>query len=32
VPLHRELKIETLMGLLRQAGVEPQDFIAAFKS
>jgi len=28
VPLHRELKVGTLAGLLRQAGVSPDDFIA----
>jgi predicted RNA binding protein YcfA (HicA-like mRNA interferase family) len=28
VPLHSELKIGTLAGLLRQAGVAPEDFIA----
>jgi len=28
VPLHREIKIGTLAGLLRQAGVSPEDFIA----
>jgi predicted RNA binding protein YcfA (HicA-like mRNA interferase family) len=27
VPLHRELKVGTLSGLLRQAGVESEDFI-----
>ena len=26
-PLHRELKVGTLAGLLRQAGVDPDDFI-----
>lgn len=28
VPLHRELKQGTLAGILRQAGVEANDFIA----
>ena len=28
VPLHSELKVGTLAGLLRQAGVAPEDFIA----
>jgi len=28
VPLHRELKIGTLRGILKQAKVEPEDFIA----
>jgi len=27
VPLHAELKIGTLAGLLRQAGVSPEEFI-----
>ena len=27
VPLHRELKIGTLRGILKQAKVEPEDFI-----
>ncbi len=27
VPRHREVKVGTLAGLLRQAGVAPQDFI-----
>lgn len=27
VPLHRELKIGTLRGILKQAQVEPEDFI-----
>jgi predicted RNA binding protein YcfA (HicA-like mRNA interferase family) len=26
VPLHREVKIGTLAGLLRQAGVSPEEF------
>ncbi len=29
VPNHREVKIGTLSGLLRQAGVSAEDFIAA---
>ena len=29
VPLHREVKIGTLAGLLRQAGVTPEDFMKA---
>ncbi len=29
VPLHSELKVGTLAGLLRQAEVSPEDFIAA---
>lgn len=28
VPLHREIKIGTLAGVLRQAEVSPEDFIA----
>ena len=31
VPLHRELKVGTLAGLLRQAGVEPDDFTNAYQ-
>jgi len=31
VPLHREVKTGTLAGLLRQAAVSPDDFIAALK-
>jgi predicted RNA binding protein YcfA (HicA-like mRNA interferase family) len=27
VPMHREIKVGTLAGLLRQAGVEPDHFI-----
>ncbi len=30
VPNHRELKVGTLVGLLKQAGVSPDEFIAAF--
>lgn len=29
VPLHAELKVGTLAGLLRQAEVSPEEFIAA---
>jgi predicted RNA binding protein YcfA (HicA-like mRNA interferase family) len=29
VPNHRELKVGTLAGLLKQAGVSPDDFIEA---
>jgi len=29
VPLHRELAIGTLRGILRQAGVTPEEFMAA---
>jgi predicted RNA binding protein YcfA (HicA-like mRNA interferase family) len=29
VPLHAELKVGTLAGLLRQADVAPEEFIAA---
>lgn len=28
VPLHKELKVGTLAGLLRQAGVSAEDFIS----
>ena len=31
VPLHDELKVGTLAGVLRQAKVEPEAFIAALK-
>lgn len=31
VPLHRELKIGTLSGLLKQAGVSPDEFITALR-
>ncbi|MGD0339898.1 MAG: type II toxin-antitoxin system HicA family toxin [Bacteroidota bacterium] len=27
IPLHRELKIGTLRGILRQAKIEPEDFL-----
>jgi predicted RNA binding protein YcfA (HicA-like mRNA interferase family) len=29
IPMHGELKVGTLAGLLRQAGVSPEDFIAS---
>lgn len=29
VPLHRELKLGTLRGILRQAGVDPDEFSKA---
>jgi predicted RNA binding protein YcfA (HicA-like mRNA interferase family) len=29
VPLHREIKVGTLAGLLRQAQVDPEQFLAA---
>lgn len=29
VPLHAEIKVGTLAGILRQAGVTPEEFIAA---
>ena len=31
VPMHAELKIGTLAGLLRQAGVVPEEFIEALR-
>lgn len=31
VPNHRELKTGTLSGILRQAGVSPEEFIEALK-
>jgi predicted RNA binding protein YcfA (HicA-like mRNA interferase family) len=31
VPLHAELKVGTLAGLLRQADVSPEEFIAALR-
>lgn len=31
VPMHDELKIGTLAGLLRQAGVQADEFIAALR-
>jgi predicted RNA binding protein YcfA (HicA-like mRNA interferase family) len=32
VPNHRELKIGTLAGLLKQAGISPEEFIEAHNS
>lgn len=32
VPNHRELKIGTLVGLLKQAGIAPEEFIDALSS
>ncbi len=32
VPLHRELKIGTLHGVLKQAGITPEEFIAALRN
>lgn len=29
IPMHREIKIGTLTGILRQAGVSPEEFIDA---
>ena len=31
VPLHREIKIGTLAGLLRQGGIDADDFIAEYR-
>ena len=31
VPKHRELKTGTLVGVLKQAGVTPEEFIAALR-
>ncbi|HTS16744.1 MAG TPA: type II toxin-antitoxin system HicA family toxin [Verrucomicrobiae bacterium] len=31
VPLHRELKVGTLHGVLKQAGVTSEEFIAALR-
>ena len=31
VPMHRELKVGTLSGVLRQADVSAEDFIAALR-
>jgi predicted RNA binding protein YcfA (HicA-like mRNA interferase family) len=31
VPMHAQLKVGTLAGLLRQADVAPEEFIAALK-
>lgn len=32
VPNHREIKVGTLVGLLKQAGVSPDEFIDALKT
>jgi predicted RNA binding protein YcfA (HicA-like mRNA interferase family) len=32
VPNHRELKIGTLSGVLKQAGISPDEFIKALRS
>ena len=31
VPMHREMKVGTLHGVLKQAGVDADDFIAALR-
>ncbi|MCG3178492.1 MAG: hypothetical protein BIFFINMI_00820 [Phycisphaerae bacterium] len=31
IPLHKELAVGTLRGLLRQAGISPDEFIAAIR-
>ena len=31
VPLHRELKKGTLIGIIKQAGIEPDDFKQGFR-
>jgi predicted RNA binding protein YcfA (HicA-like mRNA interferase family) len=31
VPMHRELKIGTLTGILRQADIDPEEFVQALK-
>ena len=31
VPMHRSLKVGTLRGILKQADVDPDDFIAALR-
>lgn len=31
VPMHKEVKVGTLAGLLRQAEVSPEDFLEALK-
>ena len=31
VPMHREVKVGTLAGILRQAEVAPEDFLAALE-
>ena len=30
IPLHKELAVGTLRGVLRQAGVSPQEFVKAY--
>lgn len=32
VPNHRDLKVGTLAGVLRQAGVSVEEFVAAFRA
>lgn len=32
VPNHRELKVGTLAGLLKQAGISPEDFVEALNA
>lgn len=32
VPLHKELATGTLRSILRQAGVSPEEFVAAYES
>lgn len=32
VPHHRELKTGTLIGILKQAGLTPEDFLEAFRT
>lgn len=32
IPLHKELAIGTLRSALRQAGVSPDEFVAAFEA
>ncbi|HSH94909.1 MAG TPA: type II toxin-antitoxin system HicA family toxin [Roseimicrobium sp.] len=32
VPMHRELKVGTLAGLLRQGGIDPDDFVSRYKN
>lgn len=31
VPLHKEIRVGTLAGLLRQGAVDPEDFIKEYK-
>jgi predicted RNA binding protein YcfA (HicA-like mRNA interferase family) len=31
VPSHREIRVGTLAGILRQAGIDPDEFIKALK-